>query len=58
MRKLSLKLEDIRVTGFEVLPPERKVVGTVHGAESLTRYTRCDWETCWESCKLGCTPAC
>ena len=55
MNKLKLKIEDIRVNGFEVLPPEESGSGTVKGAEIVvTINTGCEQYTCWNgSCGTG-----
>jgi len=55
MNKLKLRLDDIRVNGFEVLPAEEAAAGTVRGAEALiTNYTQCQQDTCWNgSCGTG-----
>ncbi|HEX6749510.1 MAG TPA: hypothetical protein VF092_19595 [Longimicrobium sp.] len=56
MDKIKLKLEDIQVNGFEVLPAEAAGAGTVKGAEDgmLTENTRCEQYTCWNgSCGTG-----
>jgi hypothetical protein len=55
MNKLKLRLDDIRVNGFEVLSPEVAGLGTVQGAEMpITNYTQCQQETCWNaSCGTG-----
>jgi hypothetical protein len=50
MIKLKLKIEDIDVTGFELLPPATGNAGTVQGAEALTRYTYCYQDTCFQTC--------
>ncbi|HKP74246.1 MAG TPA: hypothetical protein VJT67_01830 [Longimicrobiaceae bacterium] len=55
MEKLRLKLDDLRVDGFEVLPPDEAREGTVKGAEVvITAYTQCQQDTCWNgSCGTG-----
>ncbi|HEV7586636.1 MAG TPA: hypothetical protein VGO40_00805 [Longimicrobium sp.] len=55
MNKLKLRLDDIRVNGFEVLPLAEYGLGTVKGAEALiTAVTRCQQDTCWDgSCGTG-----
>ena len=49
MNQLKLRLDDIRVNGFEVLPSEAAVMGTVQGAD-LTRLTFCNQDTCFQTC--------
>jgi hypothetical protein len=56
MKKLSLRLDDISVTGFEVVAPETRGEGTVVGAAFLTRQTYCDQETCGYTCAPTCDP--
>ena len=55
MDKLTLKLDDLRVDGFEVLPSDEARGGTVKGAEvAITWYTQCQQDTCWNgSCGTG-----
>ena len=55
MDKIKLKLEDIQVNGFEVLPAAGTDAGTVRGAEmAITNYTFCQQDTCWNgSCGTG-----
>ena len=55
MNKLKLRLDDIRVNGFEVLPPDEAGAGTVRGAElAITNFTQCQQDTCWNgSCGTG-----
>jgi hypothetical protein len=52
MKKLTLRLEDVRVIGFEVVAPEAIGVGTVIGADALTRRTQCG-ESCLATCPDG-----
>ena len=56
MNKLKLKLDDIRVNAFEVLPAGAERAGTVQGAEYgiITATTNCEQYTCWNgSCGTG-----
>ena len=51
MNKLKLKVDEIRVNGFDVLP-----AGEVRGAEmaAITAATNCQQDTCWNgSCGTG-----
>jgi hypothetical protein len=50
MKKLTLSLDDIQVSGFEVVAPERDRKGTVQGAEAISRITYCDPESCILTC--------
>lgn len=52
MKKLSLRVDDVRVNSFEVGAEELNAGGTVKGAEALTRFTRCFDDTCFASCNL------
>jgi hypothetical protein len=56
MKKLSLILDEIHVSGFEVGAAESLDRGTVQGAEAITRYTFCNDETCWATCAVTCDP--
>lgn len=57
MKKLSLKLDDIDVTGFEVVASPAGEEGTVQGAELITRQTYCVGdETCYQTCPVTCDP--
>ena len=54
MNKLRLRLDDLLVDGFEVLPAEAGPAGTVKGAEAITAFTQCQQDTCWNgSCGTG-----
>lgn len=57
MKKLSLRLDNIDVIGFEVVAPGRRGEGTVQGAEFLTRRTYCEQDTCWQTCAVTCDPS-
>jgi hypothetical protein len=58
MKKLQLKLDDIRVTGFEVVARKADGTGTVIGADAITYMTRCSNDiTCEESCNTNCRRA-
>lgn len=50
MKKLSLRIDDIHVSGFEVGAPESMGAGTVNGADAITVATGCDKITCVGSC--------
>jgi hypothetical protein len=53
MKKLKLRLDDVRVTGFEIVAPDVEGAGTVMGADALTRRTQCG-----ESCLATCPEVC
>ena len=61
MKKLRLDVEEIQVNGFDVLPSDEPVGGTVLGREGkggaalfFTENTRCEQYTCWNgSCGTG-----
>jgi hypothetical protein len=50
MKKLSLRVDDIHVAAFEVVARQGDRMGTVQGAEAISRYTYCDQETCFATC--------
>lgn len=53
MKKLKLRLEDVCVTGFQVVAPETVDAGTVMGADARTRLqTKCG-ESCLATCPDG-----
>lgn len=54
MNKLKLTLDEINVTGFEVVARTPEVRGTVQGA-ALTRMTYCYQESCFNTCFIGVT---
>jgi len=45
MKKLHLKLDDIRVAGFETVAREANGAGTVMGADAITAKSLC-YPTC------------
>jgi hypothetical protein len=46
MKKLKLSLDDIQVSGFEVVAPDEDRMKTVEAAEALTRFSYCEQLTC------------
>jgi len=58
MKKLGLKLENLRIESFDTLPAQPRVSGTVQGHQGT--YNTCNetYETCAGTCQHTCDYSC
>ena len=52
MKKLTLKIDDLKVASFETAEV-RGATGTVNGHAPITVSPSCNWSDCW-SCGIWC----